>query len=218
MTPIQVVLADDHTVVRTGIRAMLDGLAGIEVAGQATNGRDALTLIEQYRPQLLLADISMPGMNGLEVTTRVTKEFPDVRVIILSMHTAEEYVWQALKAGATGYLLKDVEIWELDFAIKAVLKGKTYLTPSVSQQVVESYMNRLESTATVADVLTPRQREILQLIVEGTPMKEIARRLNLSVKTVETHRSLLMDRLDIHDIPGLVGYAMRMGIIPPESV
>lgn len=217
MPPIRIVLADDHTVVRAGIRAMLEGLGGIEIVGEATNGREALALVEQHQPHLLLADISMPEMNGLEATTRVVKEFPNVRVIILSMHTSEEYVWQALRAGATGYLLKDTEAAELDLAIKAVLNGTTYLTPAVSKQVVEMYMERMGNYANVADVLTPRQREILQLIAEGKALKEIAQLLKISVKTVETHRSLLMNRLDIHDTSGLVRYAMRMGMIRSEK-
>ncbi|MBC7816513.1 MAG: response regulator transcription factor [Planctomycetaceae bacterium] len=217
MPLIRIVLADDHTVVRAGIRAMLEGLGGIEIVGEATNGREALALVEQHQPHLLLADISMPEMNGLEATTRVVKEFPNVRVIILSMHTSEEYVWQALRAGATGYLLKDTEAAELDLAIKAVLNGTTYLTPAVSKQVVEMYMERMGNYANVADVLTPRQREILQLIAEGKALKEIAQMLKISVKTVETHRSLLMNRLDIHDTSGLVRYAMRMGMIRSEK-
>jgi DNA-binding NarL/FixJ family response regulator len=221
MATIRVVLADDHAVVRAGIRAgiraMLEALGGIEIVGQASNGREALALVEQHLPDVLLSDISMPEMNGLETTTRVVKEFPNVRVIILSMHTSEEYVWQALKAGATGYLLKDVEPSELDLAIKAVLDGTTYLTPSVSKDVVETYMQRMGSDANVKDVLTPRQREILQLIAEGKALKEIARLLNLSVKTVESHRTLLMNRLDIHDTASLVRYAMRRGMIPPAT-
>ena len=217
MTPVRVVLADDHAVVRAGIRAMLESLDGIEIVGQATNGREAVTMVEQHHPDVLLCDISMPGMNGLETTTRVVKEFPNVRVIILSMHTSEEYVWQALKAGATGYLLKDSEPSELDVAITAVLNGTTYLTPSVSKQVVETYMQRLGNESNIADVLTPRQREILQLIAEGKALKQIAQQLTLSVKTVESHRTLLMDRLDIHDTAGLVRYAMRRGMISPES-
>ncbi len=217
MSNIKVVLADDHAVVRAGIRAMLEGLGGIEIVGQASNGREALALVEQHQPDVLLMDISMPEMNGLEATTRVVKEFPNVRVIIISMHTAEEYVWQALKAGAVGYLLKDVEPSELDVAIKAVLNGTTYLTPSVSKEVVETYMQRLGTEANVADVLTPRQREILQLIAEGKALKEIAKLLHLSVKTVETHRTMLMNRLDIHETASLVRYAMRRGMIPPAT-
>ena len=217
MTPIKVVLADDHAVVRTGIRAMLESLGGIEIVGQATNGREALALVEQLHPDVLLCDISMPEMNGMEATTRIVKEFPAVRVIMLSMHTSEEYVWQAMKAGATGYLLKDTDATELDEAIKSVLSGKTYLTRSVSKQVVDAYMQRMGNTSTVSDVLTPRQREILQLIAEGKSLKEIAQLLHISVKTVETHRTLLMERLDIRDTPGLVRYALRIGMITSES-
>ena len=217
MTSIKLVLADDHAVVRAGIKAMLEGLGGIDIVGQATNGREAFALVEQHQPQLLLMDISMPEMNGLEATARVVKDFPNVRVIILSMHTSEEYVWKALQAGATGYLLKDAEPAELDLAIKTVLSGQTYLTASVSKQVVEAYMQRMGGESTVADVLTPRQREVLQLIAEGKALKEIAQILHVSVKTVETHRTLLMDRLNIHDTAGLVRYAMRRGLISSET-
>ncbi len=215
MSSIRVVLADDHAVVRAGICSMLESLGGIEIVGQATNGREAIALVEQHHPDVLLCDISMPEMNGLEATSRVVKEFPNVRVIILSMHISEEYVWQALRAGATGYLPKDADTSELDLAIKTVVSGTTYLTPSVSKHVVESYMQRLGCSDQVADVLTPRQREVLQLIAEGKALKEIALLLNLSVKTVETHRTLMMNRLEIHDTPGLVRYAMRRGMVPP---
>ncbi|MFM9960343.1 MAG: response regulator [Planctomycetaceae bacterium] len=217
MPTIKVVLADDHAVVRTGIRTMLESLGGIEIVGQATNGREALALVEQQLPDVLLCDISMPEMNGLEATTRIVKEFPTVRVIMLSMHTSEEYVWQALKAGASGYLLKDADASELETAIKAVLSGTTYLTTSVSKQVVEAYMQRMGDASSVTDVLTPRQREILQLVVEGKSLKEIARLLHISVKTVETHRTLMMQRLNIHDTPSLVRYALRIGMISSES-
>ena len=217
MTSIKLVLADDHAVVRAGIKAMLEGLGGIDIVGQGTNGREACALVEQHQPQLLLMDISMPELNGLEATARVVKDFPNVRVIILSMHTSEEYVWKALQAGATGYLLKDAEPAELDLAIKTVLSGQIYLTASVSKQVVEAYMQRMGGESTVADVLTPRQREVLQLIAEGKALKEIAQILHVSVKTVESHRTLLMDRLNIHDTAGLVRYAMRRGMISSET-
>lgn len=217
MATIRVVLVDDHAVVRAGIQAMLETLNEIEIVGQASNGRDALSLVKQQLPDLMLCDISMPEMNGLEATARIVKEFPNVRVIILSMHTSEEYVWQALRAGATGYLLKDTDAVELDLAINSVLNGKTYLTSSMSMQVVETYMQRMGGEETVADVLTPRQREILQLIAEGKALKEIAKLLYISIKTVESHRTLLMDRLNIHDTPGLVRYAMRIGMISPET-
>lgn len=212
---IRVVLADDHSVVRAGIRAMLERIPEIEILGEAGNGREALALVEQHRPHLLLTDIGMPEMNGLELTARVTKELPAVRVIILSMHATEEYVWQALRAGAAGYLLKDTTPAELELAVTSVAEGKSYLTSSVSQQAVENYMQRLGNGTSALDMLTPRQREILQLIAEGKTTKEVARVLGISVKTVETHRTQLMDRLQIYDIPSLVRFAMRMGIVPP---
>jgi DNA-binding NarL/FixJ family response regulator len=217
MPPIRIVLADDHKVVRMGIRAMLEGLGGIAIVGEAANGREALSLVERHQPDLLLADITMPEMNGLEATTRVVNDFPSVRVIMLSMHATEEYVWQALRAGARGYLLKDTDVSELDRAIKAVLDGTTYLTSAVSKQAVESYMERMRNHSNVADILTPRQREILQLIAEGKALKEIALLLKLSVKTVETHRAMLMNRLDIHDTASLARYAIRIGMIPTEK-
>jgi DNA-binding NarL/FixJ family response regulator len=217
MTAIRVALADDHAVVRTGIRAMLESLGGIEVVGEATTGHEAIALVEQQRPQVLLMDISMPEMNGLDATSRIVKAFPEVRVIIVSMHTSEEYVWQALRAGAAGYLLKDTDATELDSAIKSVLAGQSYLTAAVSQQKVENYMQRLGSDTDALAILTPRQREILQGIAEGKSTKQIAATLAISAKTVETHRSALMERLAIYDIPGLVRFAMRSGLVPPEK-
>lgn len=220
MTTIQVVLADDHPVVRAGIRAMLErieGIEGIEILGEANNGREALSLVEQLQPQLLLTDIAMPELNGLELTARITKSHPNVRVIVLSMHATEEYVWQAMRAGATGYLLKDTDADELELAIKTVAAGKTYLTSAVSKQVVENYLQRLGPEAKPADILTPRQREILRAVAEGQSTKEIARAFGISGKTVETHRTQLMERLNIDNIPDLVRYAMRLGIVPPVN-
>ncbi len=217
MTTIRVVLTDDHPVVRAGIRAMLEQIEGIVILGEANNGREALALVEQLQPQLLLTDIAMPEMNGLELTARVTKSHPQVRVIILSMHAAEEYVWQALRAGAAGYLLKDTNAREIELAVKEVAAGKSYLTPAVSKQVVESYLQRLGPAAKPADILTPRQREIVQAVAEGKTTKEIARAFGISGKTVETHRAQLMERLNIDNIPDLVRYAMRIGIVPPVN-
>ncbi len=217
MTTIRVVLADDHPVVRAGIRAMLERVEGIVILGEAGNGREALLLVEQLQPQLLLTDIAMPDLNGLELTARIAKSHPGVRVIVLSMHSAEEYVWQALRAGAAGYLLKDTDAEEIERAVKEVAAGRSYLTPAVSKQVVENYLQRLGPAAKPADLLTPRQREILQAVAEGQTTKEIAQAFGISVKTVETHRTQLMQRLNIDNIPGLVRYAMRAGIVPPET-
>ena len=217
MKPTRVLLADDHSLIRIGVRTLVEQLGGMEVVGEASDGRMALEMIKKHYPDLVLMDIGMAGMNGLEATARVTKDFPGVKVIILSMHATEEYVWQALRAGACGYLLKDSGLSELELAINAVMKGEMYLTPTVNKKVVMDYMERLDTDQTPIERLTRRQREILQLIAEGNTVKEIAWELNLSAKTIETHRSQLMDRLDIHDVAGLVRYAMRMGIIEPDT-
>lgn len=224
MAPIRLLLADDHTLVRGGIRALLNELEQVEVIAEANDGREALSLIESHRPDIVLMDIAMSGMNGLEATMRVTRDFPDIRVVILSMHTNEEYVLQALRSGAVGYLLKDAGISELEIAIEAVSRGETYLSPPVSKHVISDYIRRvgadaredLDSQPTL-ERLTMRQREILQLIAEGYTTQEIATLLNISVKTVETHRMQLMDRLDIHDIAGLVRFAIRVGLISLEE-
>lgn len=223
MTPIRVLLADDHVLMRTGMRAWLQSMAGVEVVGEASDGREALQLIAKVQPTVVLMDIGMPGLNGLDVTLQATKEFPHVRVLILSMHANEEYVIQALQAGASGYILKDAEPEELELALKAASRGKTYLSPAVSQGVIGDYLRRIgapgETTAQPADVaprLTARQREILQLVAEGHTTKQIAALLHLSDKTVESHRSRLMRQLDIHEIAGLVRYAMRTGLVRSE--
>ena len=158
-------------------------------------------------------DITMAGLNGLEAAARIAKEYPEVRVLMLSAHANEEYVRQALCAGAAGYLLKEGGIAELELAVRAVARGETYLSPAISKQVVADYVRHAGTEASPRQLLTPRQREILQLIVEGHSTKEIARTLHLSVKTVETHRTQLMERLDIHDIAGLIRYAIRAGML-----
>lgn len=216
MKPIRVLLADDHALVRAGIRGLLESLPGIEVVAETGDGREALELIRTSHPDVVLMDIAMPGMNGLEVAARVAKESPDVRVVILSMHADEEYVWQALRAGAAGYLLKEADTAELELAVKAASRGKTYLSPAISKHVAD-YVRRTGGETGALEHLTPRQREILQLIAEGRTTKEIAHTLKISIKTVETHRAQLMDRLDIHDVAGLVRYAIRMGLVSPDK-
>lgn len=215
MTPLRILLADDHTLVRAGIRALLAQMPDVEVVGEAGDGREALALVKALRPDVLLMDIAMTGMSGLEAAAQVKKECPGVKVIILSMHADEEYVMQALRAGAAGYLLKDAASVELELALKAAVAGQTYLSPAISRQALETYVARVGGIVP-PDLLTPRQREILQLVAEGKSTKEIAFALEISVKTVETHRAQIMERLDIHDVPGLVKYAMRAGLIPPE--
>jgi len=217
VTPIRVLLADDHALVRAGIRSLLGTLPGVQVVGEAGDGHEALRLVETLRPRVVLMDIAMPGLNGLEATARIARDHPETRVIILSMHVSEEYAARALRAGGAGYLPKDADVRELELAIEAVARGETYLSPAVSTHVVADYRRRLAEAPDALARLTPRQREVLQLLAEGHSTKEIAFRLHVSVKTVETHRAQVMDRLDIHDLAGLVRFAVRMGLVSPDA-
>jgi DNA-binding NarL/FixJ family response regulator len=216
MKPIRVLLVDDHQLVRAGIQALLRGLAGVEVVAEASDGREAQRLIAVHHPDIVLMDIMMPGMNGLEATARIVKEHPGTRVIMLSVNATEEYVLQSLRAGAAGYLLKNITPAELETAIRAVARGERYLTTAVSRHVIDAYLERVGPEASSLDRLTPRQREVLQLVAEGATTKEIGRKLGVSVKTAEMHRSQLMEALGIHDVAGLVRYAIRMGVIAPD--
>lgn len=216
MRRLRILLADDHTLVRAGIRSLLNHVEGIEIVAEAEDGHHALELITRHRPDVALVDVTMPGLNGLEVASRVATACPEVRVLILSMHANEEYVGQALRAGASGYLLKDASSAELELALRAVARGDTYLSPQVSKAVIAEYLEHAAPVITPLERLTARQREILQLIAEGSSTKAIAKMLDLSVKTVETHRGQLMERLDIHDVAGLVRFAVRAGIVSPE--
>jgi DNA-binding NarL/FixJ family response regulator len=206
-------LVDDHILIRAGLSALLQSLPNISVIGEASTGQEALEVVAREQPDVVLMDIAMPGLNGLDAAARIVKQWPGVRVIILSMHANKEYVGQALDAGATGYLLKGAEPAELELALKAVMRGETYLTSSVSKPVVDEYVARRKDQVGSLHDLTSRQREILQLIAEGSSTKMIAQKLNLSIKTIETHRSELMRRLDIHDVAGLVRYAIRTGMV-----
>ena len=217
MTPIRVLLADDHTLVRAGIRGLLQGLADVDVVGEAGDGQEALRLAESLRPDVVLLDVGMPGLNGLEVAGRIGALDASIRVVILSMHSSEEYVLRALRAGCAGYLLKASAVSELEVAVRAVTRGETYLSPAVSKRVVDDYVSRTGGAADPLDALTPRQREVLQLAAEGLSSKEIAQRLGLSFKTVEAHRAQLMQRLGLHDLAGLVRFAVRVGLVTPES-
>jgi RNA polymerase sigma factor (sigma-70 family) len=218
MKTIRVLLADDHTLVRAGIRSLLQNLPDIEVVAEANDGREALALLETCHPDVVLMDIAMPGLNGLEAVVRIAEDFPYIQVVILSMYANEEYVLRALRAGAAGYLLKDAGPVELELAINAATHNKTYLSPAISKYVTEYVRQESEEVvSSPLERLTPRQREILQLIAEGRTTPEIAQLLEVSVKTVDTHRTQLMDRLDIHDIAGLVRYAIRVGLITAEE-
>jgi DNA-binding NarL/FixJ family response regulator len=216
MASIRVLVADDHALFRAGIRKLLQSFEGIDVVGEAADGDEALRLCATERPDVLLMDIAMPGLNGVEAAARLTRDAPRPRVIILSMHTGQEHVLRAIRAGAAGYLLKDATPAELEAAVRAVARGEVYLSPSISRYLVDDYVRRAGSDASPLDRLTPRQREVLQLIAEGNTTKAIATRLGLSVKTVETHRAQLMDRLETRELAGLVRLAVRLGIVQPE--
>jgi DNA-binding NarL/FixJ family response regulator len=215
--PIRVILADDHTLVRAGIRALLEKLPDVEVVGEAGDGREVLNLVGTLRPDVVLMDISMPGLNGLEAAVRMAGRFPEVRVIILSMHNNEEYYWRALKAGAAGYLLKKAATAELETALQRVVHGEIYLSREISMRLVEKFPSQgIAGRRSPLEQLTNRQREILQLVAEGQNTKQIGEILKISPKTVEYHRMKLMDGLNVHDIPGLVRFALRVGLVQQE--
>lgn len=215
MIPIKVLLADDHTIVRKGIRFVLDNEADIEVVGEAENGREAVQKVEQLVPDLALMDISMPLLNGLEATQQIVKRFPHVKVLILTMHADEEFIFQCLRAGAAGYVIKQTAPTELVSAIYAVYQDESFLSPAVSKTVIEEYIRQADRQRTEDryDKLTDREREVLQLLAEGFSNREAAETLHISVKTVRVHRDNLMSKLDIHNLPDLVKYAIRKGII-----
>lgn len=213
MSPIRVLIADDHGLVRAGIRALLEKQSSMEVVDEARNGREALALATRHRPDVVLMDISMPELNGLEVVRQLARDLPQVRCIILSMHADEEHVWQALKAGAAGYLVKGGSLAELELAITSVAQGETYLSPGVSGPVIKEYVRRTSHDGDSADNLTARQREILQMIAEGKTTKQMALILKVSVKTIESHRGQLMKRLGVQDIASLVKHALRIGLV-----
>lgn len=214
----RVILADDHTLVRAGIRALLEKFPVVEVVGEAGNGRAVLDLVKAHRPDVVLMDIAMPGLNGLEATARLAKEFPEVRVIILSMHQNEEYYWRALNAGASGYLLKKAATAELETALHRVVHGEIYLSREISTRLLRKFpQHGIADRKSPLEQLTSRQREVLQLIAEGQNTKEIGDILKISPKTVEYHRMKLMNCLSVYDIPGLVRFALRVGLISQEG-
>jgi DNA-binding NarL/FixJ family response regulator len=215
---IRVILADDHPIVRAGIRESLKQLPGVEVIGEVADGRAALELVKSTRPDVVFMDISMPSLNGLDATERIIKAFPDVRVIILSRHDNEEYYWRALRVGASGYLLKNALLAELKTALQRVAGGEVYLSREIAIRLRNKLpLDQIARARSPVEQLSERQREVLQLIAEGQTTKEIALTLKLSAKTVEFHRMQLMQRLNIFDIPGLVRFALRTGLISQES-
>lgn len=217
MATLKVVLADDHTIVRAGLRSLLENMTGIKVIAEANTGHEAIKLTSQLRPNIVLMDIAMRGLNGLEAAERIIRSYPHCKVIILSMHSTEEYVMKALHIGVSGYLIKDAAATELELALRVVSEGKRYLSPKISTRLIEESKGYKSHGIEGPELLTPRQREVLQLIAEGNSTKEIAIILDMSLKTAETHRTNLMERLNIHDVAGLVRYAIRMGIVSTEK-
>jgi DNA-binding NarL/FixJ family response regulator len=214
MARIRVLLAEDHTIVRKGLRALLEGQAGIEVIAEAEEGRQAVHLAEQFKPDVVLMDFSMPGLNGLEATRQIIARVPGTRVLVLTRHTNQEYVDRILEAGASGYLVKKSAPDELVFAIQAVHRGDSYLDPAIATTVIRGYLGKSRTEGKDRyERLTPRQREVLQLIAEGRANREIAALLHVSVKTVENHRAHLMEALDLHSTAELIQYTIRKGVI-----
>jgi DNA-binding NarL/FixJ family response regulator len=215
---IKIVLADDHQIVRHGLRTLLSGEPDMKVVAEADNGRAALRLVKELRPDIVIMDISMPDLNGIEATRQVREEHPGVKVIALSMHSDSLFVLNMLKAGASGYLLKDCALEELVQAIRAVMKGKTYLSPGISDIVIKDFVSGWTSTGGSAfGTLSHREREVLQLMAEGHPTTKIGEILCVSVKTVEAHRKSIMNKLGIRSIAELTKYAIRQGITSLES-
>jgi two-component system, NarL family, response regulator NreC len=215
MKKVRIILADDHTVMRAGLRALLDRQPGLEVVGEAEDGRQTVELACAHVPDVVVMDIAMPILNGVEATRRLIRQQPSISVVILSMYSDESYVMRALEAGAHAYLLKDSAVTDLIRAIEAVSQGKSFFSPKISRILAEEYVRALKQKG-VADsyeLLTPREREILQLLAEGKTNKEVATSLNISVYTAETHRGNILQKLNLHSSAELVLYAVRKGII-----
>ncbi len=215
---LRVLVADDHPIVRAGIRAALEELPGVQVVGEANDGREAIEMVKSARPDVVFMDISMPGLNGLEATERIIKAVPDARVVILSRHENVEYYWRALRVGAAGYLLKKAVVAELKAAVQRVASGELYLSREIANQFRKHLpLHQIARARSPVEQLSARQREILQLIAEGQTTKAIALTLKISPKTVEYHRAKLMQSLNIFDVPGLVRFAVRTGLVSQEA-
>lgn len=210
-----VVIAEDYTILREGLRALLSSSRDLEIVGEAEDGRGAIQCAEKLKPDVLLMDLSMPRMNGMDAIREIKKFCPETKILALTVHKAEEYVLATLRAGADAYVLKDATHAELTVAIKSVLAGKRYLSPGISEKVIEGYLEgrKKPTFRSPWDTLTQRERQVLKLIAEGYKNKEIAEYLFLSVKTVETHRANLMRKLDVHDVSALTAFAMEKGLV-----
>lgn len=211
----RIVIAEDHTILREGLKALLVSDSKFKVVGEAEDGRDAIRLAEKLAPDLILMDLSMPRMNGMDAIAEIKKRLSDIKIVVLTVHKTEEYILAALQAGADGYLLKDDTHAELMMAVKSVFSGKTYLSPAISEKVIEGYIEGRKTlkTSTSWDSLSRREREVLKLIAEGNKNKEIAEYLYLSLKTVEKHRSNLMKKLDLHNAATLTAFAIEKGLV-----
>lgn len=212
----RILIVEDHTLLRAGLRALLSQDPDIEIVGESDNGRDAIRSIGNLSPHLVLMDLTMPGTNGIEAIAEIKRRYPEVRVLVLTIHKTDEYIHESLKAGADGYILKDATQDELRIAIRSVLAGKTYLTPDISEKVISGYLGggKNGGVATAWETLTHRERQVLKLVAEGHPNKYIADYLCLSVKTVEKHRSNLMRKLDLHNASTLTAFAIEKGLVP----
>jgi DNA-binding NarL/FixJ family response regulator len=217
MSSVRVILAEDQLIIRASFRSLLAEFPGVEVVAEASTGEEAISLAMEHRPDVVLMDISMPGINGLEATRQIVAADPKIRIVILSMHTREDYVRDAFSAGVSGYVFKGSTPLEFKLALESVSRGEVFLSPSVSKHVIGAFLSKPDEKPYSIEQLTTRQREILQLIAEGKSSKEVARLLDSSVKTIEAHRARLMARLGIHDLAGLVRYAVRHGITSPEA-
>jgi len=210
---IRVLIVDDHTIVRSGVRLLLEGEPDIEVVGEALDGGEALALVEVLRPHVVLMDIAMPGMDGLEATREIKARWPDINVLVLTMHRTDDYFFEMLKIGASGYVLKSAETGELVNAVRVVARGEVYLYPTMARQLVQDYLVRTEGSAAFDPSLSPREAEILQLLVDGYSNKEIAEKLVISPSTVYTHRNNLMLKLDLSNRRELIQYARKRGLL-----
>jgi len=218
MTPTTIVVADDHPLVRRGLRAVLEAEPDLRVVGEAGDGREALQLVEQLQPNVLMLDLMMPRLNGMAALTQVTRRFPHTRVIILSMHSYESYVLQALRSGAAAYVLKEASAAELVHAVHQVIEGRRYLSPPLSALAVTAHVKTNDdATLDLYETLTGREREVLQLAAEGLSNAEIAARLSISPRTVEVHRAALMRKLGLHSPTDLIRFALRRGIVPLDT-
>ena len=211
--PVRVLLAEDHTIVREGLRSLLDPHEGIEVVGEAETGTAAVARARELRPDVVVMDLNLPGIDGVEATKQIRAELPDTRVVVLSMHSTPEHVRPAIRAGAGGYLVKGSGLSDLIAAVKAVAAGNAFFSPEVAKIVLEDSRGESKSSVRAPNELTPREREVLQLVAEGKSSPEIAKFLGLSVKTIEGHRGRIMAKLDVHNVAGLVRHAVRIGLV-----